>query len=1041
MQASDGMAERHTASWPLIRNKTGRPAAHRFLPLARRKRTSVAVFIRLAKPAIVRPPTDATIHKDSTMQMKKRIIGLFLSCLLTASALFAATPWADIEPPVINDVAVTEDDLYRITVQFTMPTGADGADKGEVFVHDADTGELVDSRPVGRSKNAQRTVEFNLDHSALYQIQVVSERRSEETKKQSEIYNYSYALPLEKPMVSALNTGNGTLAVSFGAVAEADRYLLRLRDVATSEDLRLQLVQDAGEFLFSGLGIDQVYEITVTAFRGREQAVSVPLSKTARAAAERTWQFTSFGQSSKKDVLNYMEMLDSDDLRFTLYSCTYDGQNGMIDSKGGKFTAFHDGVSFYYTVIDPKTENFELSATFTIDYINPAADGQEGFGLICMDSLGEDGVSGTNHYTNSASLIATKYEATIGGSKKTSKDTLGARFVTGLTKEIIDGGDEEIAKNGRSVAQAYSYDQSELVRQGDVYRLTLKKDNTGYHAIYRREIASEDTIEEYTLYGPEKLEVIDPDHSYVGFVVARGCNATVSDIRMVVTDPAMDPPAQTEPEELIPLTAKVDSPTTYGDDDYPFVFYANADGKLSVSLNDGMKLVDSGQVKAERDFTATFPIAPGFNDYVVTFTPDTSYKPGPKQTLAAYDRVLKQYVESYAPVTIMHSVIYIAYEGDSLYVSRNGSPFGKGTKADPLDLASAVSYVRPGQTIILEPGTYYLSRPLIIERGNSGTEGAAKRLIVDGGDRATLDFSMASGGMQLWGDWWEIEGLDITRTQGNVKGLQIAGDYNIVRNIRAYECGDTGIQISGTSMEPFDKWPHDNLVLGCISHDNCDPAQNNADGFAAKLTCGNGNVFRACIAYSNIDDGWDLFAKIESGPIGAVLIENCVAYRNGSLSDGFGNGDGNGFKLGGDGIAVAHVLRNSAAYQNGASGVTSNSNPALVLDRVTSYGNNGYNVALYGKGTGERLFQASGVLSINGMMADNVDETPSLLSAENYFFDGANSRNSEGATISESVFFSTDPTVTPTISADGKIDMNGLLVLNDMAPPQVGARL
>ncbi len=974
------------------------------------------------------------------MQTKKRITGLFLLCLLTASALFAATPWADVEPPVIDNVMVTEEDSYRIAVQFIMPTGDDGADKGEVFIYDSSTGELVDSRPIGRSKNAKRTVEFSLDHSAVYTIQVISARRSEETKKQSVAYDFSYTLPLEKPMVSALNKGNGSVAVRFDAIAEADWYLIRLRNVSTAEDLRLQLVREAGEFLFSDLAIDQVYEIMVAAYRGREQAVSVPLAKTSRAEAERIWRFASFGQSSKKDTLNYMEMLDSDDLRFSLYSCTYDAKSGMINDKGGKFTAFHDGVSFYYTVIDPKTENFELSATFTIDYINPTADGQEGFGLICMDSLGEDGVSGTNHYTNSAALIATKYEATIGGSKKTSKDTLGARFVTGLTKEIIEGGDEEIAKNGRSVSQAYSYDQSELVRQGDVYRLTLKKDNTGYHAIYRREIASEDTIEEYTLYGPEKLEVIDPDHSYVGFVVARGCNATVSDVRMVITNPAMDPPAQAEPEELVPLVAKVDSPTTYGDDDYPFVFCANADGRLTVSLNDGTKLVDSEPVKAEKDFTKTFAIAPGFNDYIVTFTPDATYKPGPKQTLAAYDRTLKQYVESYTSVTIMHSVIYIAYEGESLYVSRDGSPFGKGNKADPLDIASAVSYVRPGQTIILEPGTYYLNRPLIIERGNSGKKGAPKKLLVNGG-RAVLDFSMASGGMQLWGDWWEIEGIDIARTQGNVKGLQIAGDYNIVRKVQAYECGDTGIQISGTSMEPFDKWPHDNQVVGCISHDNCDPAQNNADGFAAKLTCGTGNEFHNCIAYSNIDDGWDLFAKIESGPIGAVLIESCVAYRNGSLSDGFGNGDGNGFKLGGDGIAVAHVLRNSVAYQNGASGITSNSNPALILDRITSYGNNGYNVSLYGKGTGERLFQASGVLSLNGMMADNVDEMPSLLSADNYFFDGANSRNSLGAAVDEGSFISTDLTIIPTIDAEGKVDMNDLLVLDDTAPAQAGARL
>jgi hypothetical protein len=974
------------------------------------------------------------------MQTSKKIMALSFMYMLTVAMSFAATPWAEVAPPAIDSVSVSEEDPYRIVVAFTMPTGADGADKGEVSVIDTATGKIIDTRPVGRSKNDQRQVEFTVDHSAMYRVGVESSRRKEDTTKQSPPYDFSYVLPLEKPFVSAMNIGDGTLNVSFDPISEAETYLVTLKDPET-EERTILFTPDAGTFSFPDLKIGRTYEISVRARRGDERAVGVPLKKTARAEAERIWQFTSFGQSTKKDVLNRMEMLDSDDLTFRLFSCTYDEVTGNIDSKGGKFTAFHDGVSFYYTTIDPKTENFELSATFAIDYINPTADGQEGFGLICMDSLGEDGISNINHYTNSAALIATKFEATIGGVKKTSKDTLGARFVTGLTDEIIEGGDEEIAKYGKSTSQAYSYDQSELVRQGDVYRLTLKKDNTGYHAIYRREIASEDTIEEFTLYGPEKLEVIDSERSYVGFVVARGCNATISDVAMAVTDPATDPPAQAEPDELIPLVTKIDSPTTYGENSYPFVFFANADGWLSVSHNDGTKLIDSARITAETDYTKTLDITPGFNDYVVTFAPDPSYRPGPKQTLAAYDRTLKHYVESYAPVTIMHSVIYIGYEGTELHVSRDGSPFGKGTKADPLDIASAISYVRPGQTIVMEPGTYYLNRPLIIERGNSGKPGQPKRIVVEIGARAVLDFSMAGGGMQLWGDWWEIEGIDITRTQGNIKGLQIAGDHNIVRNVRAYECGDTGIQISGTSSERFDKWPHDNLVESCISHDNCDPAQNNADGFAAKLTCGENNVFRDCIGYSNIDDGWDLFAKIESGPIGAVLIERCVAYGNGSLSDGSGNGDGNGFKLGGDGIAVAHILRDSIAYKNGASGVTSNSNPALILERITSYGNNGYNIALYGKGSGERQFQACGVLSLDGAMADNIDEAPALRTADNFFFDGANSRNNDGTVMDSSRFVSTDMAIVPTIGSFGTIDMSGLLEPTAALPRHIGARL
>ena len=56
-----------------------------------------------------------------------------------------------------------------------------------------------------------------------------------------------------------------------------------------------------------------------------------------------------------------------------------------------------------------------------------------------------------------------------------------------------------------------------------------------------------------------------------------------------------------------------------------------------------------------------------------------------------------------------------------------------------------------------------------------------------------------------------------------------------------------------------------------------------------------------------------MFAKIESGQIGSVTIKNCVAYKNGYVLVNDKNeldlegtqknaGNGNGFKMGGDGL-------------------------------------------------------------------------------------------------------------------------------------------
>ena len=187
-----------------------------------------------------------------------------------------------------------------------------------------------------------------------------------------------------------------------------------------------------------------------------------------------------------------------------------------------------------------------------------------------------------------------------------------------------------------------------------------------------------------------------------------------------------------------------------------------------------------------------------------------------------------------------------------------------------------------------------------------------------------------------------------------------------------------------------------------------------------------------------------MFAKIESGPIGAVIVEDCIAYENGHRMDGTGNGDGNGFKMGGDGIAVPHVLRNSISFKNGMSGITSNSNPALILEKVTSTANGSFNITLYGKGKGEpRQFKASGVLSVNGSTSDNFAEMPALASDNNFFCNGSNGINGSGVELkADNVFVSTDvKNIVPGRKADGSIDMKNLFKLTDNVPEGVGARL
>lgn len=55
-----------------------------------------------------------------------------------------------------------------------------------------------------------------------------------------------------------------------------------------------------------------------------------------------------------------------------------------------------------------------------------------------------------------------------------------------------------------------------------------------------------------------------------------------------------------------------------------------------------------------------------------------------------------------------------------------------------------------------------------------------------------------------------------------------------------------------------------------------------------KMRVGEGNVIRGAFSHDNVDDGFDLFNKIEDGPNGVVVIENSISVNNTS----------NGFKLG-----------------------------------------------------------------------------------------------------------------------------------------------
>ena len=271
--------------------------------------------------------------------------------------------------------------------------------------------------------------------------------------------------------------------------------------------------------------------------------------------------------------------------------------------------------------------------------------------------------------------------------------------------------------------------------------------------------------------------------------------------------------------------------------------------------------------------------------------------------------------------------------GTAIYASPSGSASAAGTISAPTTIANAITKVAAGGTIYLRAGTYSLSTTQTIAVGNNGTSSARKTLAAYPGEKPVLDFSAmaeadSNRGLAVNGNYWHIIGITVQRAGDN--GIFVGGSNNIIERVVTMYNHDSGLQISrAASSTAKADWPANNLVLSSESHDNADSDGEDADGFASKLTSGNGNVFRYTVSHHNIDDGWDLYAKSDTGPIGPVTIEDSLSYSNGTLSNGTvnANGDRNGYKLGGSDIAVAHIARRSIAYKNGHHGFTYNSNP------------------------------------------------------------------------------------------------------------------
>ena len=973
--------------------------------------------------------------------------------------------WNKIETPVLGTPSVKGG---TISVPYTAQVGGIYAETLDVTMYDAN-GKAVNKQSI-TAEGESGVAEFTPAASGTYSFKAELIRTGEASKVSNTTTSVNFVLPMATPAgLNAENKGHGNVKLTWQAVPEAENYTVYVDGKVYAEGVT-KLLQK-----ISGLTVGQEYTFGVAAVRGNDISKPAEVKLTITEDAVKTWNYSAFGSSV--DTM-------SEGGKNNGFSGSYDTQDLKVwsmNSKGKLVPNSTDGVAFYYTTIDPETENFTLSADVTVDSWK-FTNGQEGFGLMVADRVGENG-SGNSFWNNSYMVSATKVEyfwdaeagqVSDAGDKYTMKLGVGSQEKIGVTPEnlaadtVVDDFQTAMRTLETSAVAsgqgAGTYNmvggyEAALKDITDVYpqttfHMTIQRNNTGYFLSYTNAATGETVTNKY-YHGDngDELTRLDENNIYVGFYASRSAKVSFSNMSLTTVAPENDAPAEARPITYVTPNFSIESAKVANNANYEMVYYGNADGVLSITNSKGEAVVSGQHVDAKTKFRVNTVLEQGSNTFAVEFTPDADYKPAKYSLLSSYDTVKFDF-----------NVTYNVKDRSYIYVSPDGRSYGSGAKDDPVDIYTAVKSAAPGRTILLKGGTYALDKTVIVERGVNGTADAKIYMIADpeAATRPVLDFQGRCAGMILAGDYWYFQGFDVTRSANAQKGIQVSGSYNTVDNVVTYKNGNTGLQISRyKSTDNWEDWPSHNLILNCTSYLNADAGYEDADGFAAKLTVADGNVFDGCIAAYNADDGWDLFAKVETGAIGQVVIQNCVAFKNGYVLDENGQevdaGNGNGFKMGGSSISGHHILRNSVSFGNKAKGIDSNSCPDIEAYSSTSYNNESFNVAFYTNDAKNTAFIAKGILSFKDssnaagqtvaeqFKPKGTQETSAYENAMNYYWRGENSTNSEGIATTAEWFQNMD--MNSAIhggirrNTDGTINMNGFLAVTSAVPAGVGARM
>lgn len=265
-------------------------------------------------------------------------------------------------------------------------------------------------------------------------------------------------------------------------------------------------------------------------------------------------------------------------------------------------------------------------------------------------------------------------------------------------------------------------------------------------------------------------------------------------------------------------------------------------------------------------------------------------------------------------------------------------------------IVKAIQVVKPGDVVFIREGAYHEAKALRFE--TSGSKDKPITFMSYPREQATIEWSGHEGGSEKesvvidGADYLIFRNLIIRDSPQQCLLLLNSADHNYFINMQFIDCWGSGFQIFKGSR---------NIVAYSRALGNY--GGGNSDGFGSIGQGGesDANEFWYNIAGNNSDDGFDTWKGTNTLLFGNIAFEN-----------GYNGGDGNGFKLGSDGVLNQGIIQRNLAFENTRDGFDTNLGGGNLIENNTAFANGRHNFE-HSRAVKENVFRNN--LSAQGSVA------------------------------------------------------------------------